>query len=284
MVTIRHIQAERIVAPTNIAPADYVINPYRGCQFGCYFCYAQWNKFARKQSQKWGSFVDVKTNAAELCKKELQHINTGTVMIGATTEVYQPVEKKYRLTRSILSELANHDIRVILLTRSDLIVRDIDILKQLTNVLICFTLNTLDNAVIRAFEPAAPTAERRIEAIRQLSDAGIPVYLHIGPYLPALTDHQTLMQTLHGAVSRIDVENLNLKMVSWDILSNILNTHFPHLTNMYDNMYHNPDRYTSFWDTLKAELLQCNEAFGFNLNIYFHPFDSYFPQPEHKTT
>jgi len=197
-------------------------------------------------------------------------------MLGSTTEVYQPAEAKYKITRGILEILIKKDVPVIILTKSDLIIRDLDLLKKFTNLLVCFTINTLDNKVIRAFEKSSPPVERRLDAIKTLKDNGIAVYLHAGPYLPELTDAKAIADKANGLVDRIDFENLNLKMVSWETLSAIINTNYPDLAPVYENIYRTDKYYDYYWQKVKQRITELQTVYQMSMNVYFHPFDSYF--------
>jgi DNA repair photolyase len=277
MTKTDEISCQRVLAPTGMAQADYVINPYRGCQFGCRYCYAQWNKFARKQNCEWGSFVHIKTNAPQVLAGELKAGVSGTVMLGSTTEVYQPAERKYRITRQILEQLADTSLSVIILTRSDLICRDIDILRKLKRVLICFTINSLDEGVVRSFEKCASPVANRLDAVRLLRSAGLDVYLHAGPYLPVLTEPEKILDKVEGLVDRVDFENLNLKMLSWERLKHILVSDFPHLVSQYEEIYLNKDGFQAYWDNVRERLTSLSAQYPVAVNIYFHPYDSFFP-------
>lgn len=277
MPEFHEISCQRVLAPTGMSQADYVINPYRGCQFGCAYCYAQWNKFASKKMRRWGEFVDIKINAPQILDQELKLNPQGVVMLGSTTEVYQPVENRYQITRQILEQLTHTSLSVLILTRSDLIIRDIDLLKKLRQILVCFTLNTLDDTVIRAFEKSSPSVDRRITALQALHDAEIPVYLHIGPVLPCLTDPRQIISRVSGLVNRVDFENLNLKMVSWEALEQILMRYFPDILPRYKEIYQNPQIYETYWNEQRSETLLLENSFPCKINIYFHPFDSFFP-------
>lgn len=270
------ITCQKILSLTGIKQAKYVINPYRGCQFGCAYCYAQWNKFALKQNKTWGDYVQVKSNAVSLLRNEMETAFDGTIMLGSTTEVYQPAETKYRITRGILEILSDMDVPVIILTKSDLILRDLDLLKKFSDILICFTINTLDNNTIRAFEKSSPPVEHRLNAIGKLRENGVPVYLHVGPYLPELTHHELIIEKVNGLVDRIDFENLNLKMVSLDTLRGIIRSNFPELTGIYENIYQDNRYYDDYWNKIKHDISLLRSRLNIEMNVYFHPFDSFF--------
>ncbi len=276
MPEFKEITAQKILSATGIKEADYVINPYRGCQFGCCFCYAQWNKFAQKKAGRWGDFVDIKVNAIKILEKELKTHLKGTIMLGSTTEVYQPIESKYKLTGEILKLLAKKKRDVIILTRSDLIIRDIDILKSFKNILVCFTLNTVDNDLIRTFEKTSPSADRRIEAIKTLADNKIPVYLHAGPFIPFLTDAEKLLSRLDKFIKRADFENLNQQMLTKSGFNKIFAQKFPHLLKDYEKIYHSKENFDKYWNNVRLCLENLRDKFDLEINIKFHPFESFF--------
>jgi DNA repair photolyase len=257
--------------------ADYVINPYRGCQFGCVYCYAQCTGFAQKQASPWGSFVDVKTNALQVLDRELKDKPCGRIMLGSVTEVYQEVEKTCEITRNVLERLVDTGCSVLILTKSDLITRDIDILKKFRDIMVCFTVNTTDNIVIRAFEKKSPPYERRRDAVIALHDAGIPVYIHTGPFLPYLTDPEAIMSDLSEYVQRFDFENLNLKMLPWQTLQEIVRTRFGHLLPQYQAIYSDESSFEEYWVSVRQILTGLGVKYERDTNIYFHPYDIFFP-------
>ena len=127
---IELIETGRILSPTQISIADYTINPYRGCPFGCVYCYAQENKSIKKRSQKWGSFIDVKINAIDLLKKEVKNKKIRRVLLGSTVECYPPQEEKFCITQKIINFLNGHDIAVTILTKCSLLERDLDLISK----------------------------------------------------------------------------------------------------------------------------------------------------------
>ncbi len=190
---------------------DRSINPYRGCEHGCVYCYARPTHcyLGHSAGLDFETKLYAKTNAAELLEKELAHANyqPQTIALGANTDPYQPIERERRITRSILEVLAEARHPVGIVTKSALVARDIDILapmaaKGLAKVAISIT--TLDRHVARAMEPRAATSSRRIETIRQLTAAGIPVTVMVAPVIPGLTDHEleAILETSRDAGAR----------------------------------------------------------------------------------
>ncbi|RJO60248.1 radical SAM protein [candidate division WS5 bacterium] len=191
-------EAKNLLTKTGIPGADWVINQYVGCQFGCLYCYAKFMcRFKPREYGKWGTWVEAKANAVHLIKdKEI----SGRVFMSSVSDPYQPIERKLELTREILKSL-DKNAELSILTKSDLVTRDIDILKQFKNVEVGLTINTFSTSpsVIPAeagiqkpiasksiFEPYSPPSERRIEALKKLHGSGIKTYAFISPIIPGL--------------------------------------------------------------------------------------------------
>jgi len=216
LTKITEIQAKTILTKTNLPGCDYVINPYNGCQFGCIYCYAAQIARWKHPNEKWGSYLDVKLNAPELLKKEIKNIS-GTIFFSSVTDPYVGLEAKYQLTRKCLEVLvqANYPDKISLQTKSPLITRDIDLLKQLKDVSVGFTVTTLDDKVSRFLEVEAPPVSARIEAIKKLTTEGIPTYAFIGPVLPhfikSKADINELLNVLQSAgIKEVWFEHLHL--------------------------------------------------------------------------
>jgi DNA repair photolyase len=184
---------------------DRTINPYKGCEHGCIYCYARPNHAYRGLSPglDFESKIFVKPSAAALLERELgkKSYKPGVIMLAGDTDIYQPLEKDLRITRSILEVLAAHDHPACLITKSALVLRDLDILapmaaKGLVSAAISFT--TLDRKLARTMEPRCAAPHRRLEVMRELADAGIPVTAMTAPLIPALNEPE-LEQLLDAA-------------------------------------------------------------------------------------
>ncbi len=162
----------------------YVINPYTGCQHGCSYCYARFMKRVTGHREPWGEFVDVKINAADLLRVEIKKKKRGRVWISGVCDPYQPLEAQYKLTRQCLEILAQHTWPVVIQTRSPLVLRDIDIIKDAQDFEVGFSVTTADDRIRKLFEPHAPPINDRIEALDELHKAGIRTYAMIAPMLP----------------------------------------------------------------------------------------------------
>ncbi len=201
---IREIQSKSILSASKIYP--YVINPYVGCQHACTYCYARYMKKFTGHREPWGTFVDVKINAAELLRKEIRKKSKATVWISGVCDPYQPMERKYKLTRQCLQILAREDWPVVIQTRSPLVLRDIDILKQVNTVEVGLSITTADEVIRKLFEPGAPPITERLKALTELHGAGVRTYAMIAPILPGA---ELLVDLLAGTVDYILVDRMN---------------------------------------------------------------------------
>jgi DNA repair photolyase len=164
---------------------DFTLNPYVGCQFGCSYCYAAFFHPDEERVANWGKWVQVKENALELVMRS-RNLPGASLLIGSATDCYQPIEAKLGLTRSILSYLATlrPQPRITLITRSPIIERDIDVLQKLPEMWVHLSVTTDDDEIRKAFEPGCASIRRRLEAIENLSLAGVKVGANLCPLLP----------------------------------------------------------------------------------------------------
>ncbi len=178
-------------------PFDRSINPYRGCEHGCVYCFARptHSYMGLSPGLDFESKLFAKPNAAKLLRKELAHpkYEVKSMAMGTNTDPYQPIEKQWRVTREILEVLeeTNHPVGIV--TKSALITRDIDILARMAEkglARVAVSVTSLDRKLSRAMEPRAATPALRLDTIRQLTDAGIPTSVMAAPLIPALTDHE----------------------------------------------------------------------------------------------
>lgn len=176
---------------------DRSINPYRGCEHGCVYCYARPTHcyLGHSAGLDFETMLYAKPDAAALLERELSNRNytPATIALGTNTDCYQPIEREKRITRAILEVLARTKHPVGVVTKSALVTRDIDILAPMAAeglAKVAISVTTLDRRVARAMEPRAATPTRRLETIRQLSEAGIPVTVMVAPVIPGLNDHE----------------------------------------------------------------------------------------------
>ncbi|HZE21740.1 MAG TPA: radical SAM protein, partial [Desulfobaccales bacterium] len=195
-----------------IPGADYVINPYLGCAHGCSYCYAVFmRRYARHHpGAPWGSFVEVKTNLAPVLRAELaRKKQPGRVILSSVCDPYQPMELRYRLTRSALEILAEFGWGIDILTRSPLVLRDLDLLKAIPKVSVGLSITTDDDHVRRILEPQAPPIPARIATLKQLFQAGLSPWVFIAPMLPM--NPERLYELIAPYVGEVMMDPLNYR-------------------------------------------------------------------------
>jgi len=214
--------AKSALVKCHIPGIDYVINPYIGCRFACIYCYASFmGRFNGKKVGDWGEYVFPKTNIKEVLKKDIRTLkNKGRdleILMSTVTDPYQGVEAKYKLTRACLETLREYGFEGIMaiLTKSDLVLRDVDILKQFKRSVVGVTVTSTNDSISRYFEKYAPPAKIRIQTLKTLNAEGISTYAFIGPLLPhfvSQTDElEKIFKEIANAGTRdVFVEHLNL--------------------------------------------------------------------------
>jgi DNA repair photolyase len=209
-MNVNEIQSKTILSTSKVY--DYVINPYVGCQHACSYCYARFMKRFSGHKEPWGKFVDVKINAADLLRVEVNKKKRAKVWISGVCDPYQPLEAKYKLTRKCLEILAQNDWPVIIQTRSPLVLRELNILKEARNFEVGLTITTADDNIRKMFEPSAPSIMERLRTLDELHRSGIKTYAMIAPILPGA---EGLVKTLSGKVDYILVDRMNYNYADW---------------------------------------------------------------------
>ncbi|GAB5503735.1 MAG: PA0069 family radical SAM protein [Pyruvatibacter sp.] len=214
-------EAARTIITRNQSPDisfDRSINPYRGCEHGCVYCFARPTHayMGLSAGLDFESKLFAKPNAAKLLRRELSKpgYEPRTIAIGTNTDPYQPIERERRITRQVLEVLAEHKHPVGIVTKSAMVTRDIDILSEMARdglVKVALSVTTLDGKLARAMEPRASTPGRRLDAIRQLSEAGIPTGVMVAPVIPALNDHE--IEAILKAVARMGAREAGYVML-----------------------------------------------------------------------
>ena len=262
---INTIQCKTLLTKSGLPEVDYCINPYVGCLHGCVYCYARFMKRFTGHDELWGDFLDVKINASEVLAKELaRKPKKGIAFLGSVTDVYQPIERKYRITRGILEILLQHDFPVSVLTKSNLVVRDLDLFKKFSQCEVGLTITTTEQGITRNFEPHSSMPQQRIEALDTLHQSGITTYAFIGPILPELTNLKAIFIAIQGKVNFVMAESLNFKCGNWENVRNLLQNKYPHLLSLYQSRFSR-----TYWEQTEKELRMLSEKFKIPLKGFY---------------
>lgn len=264
---IKETNATSYVSKSKLPDADYVINPYVGCPHKCIYCYAEYMKrFTGHPHEEWGNFLDVKR-----CSKPIDlsmFRETDTILFGSVTDAYNPFEKKYQITRGILEQLISCKARIEILTKSDLVLRDIEILKRIPNIYVGISMNTMDDVLRKDLEPYASSVERRINALKTLHEEGISTYLFMSPIFPELSDCKDVINNTHKYVEYTCFENLNLRGGYLPRVMDFIKESHADKYELFKSIYWNKN--TTYWETLKKELEEYCRELGIEYRFYFY--------------
>ena len=188
----KEVAVKDLVTKSNLPASDYVINPYVGCPHGCRYCYACFMKRFTNHSEAWGSFIDIKRCDKPISKRKLQG---KSVFLSSVTDCYNPFEEKYRNTRKILEQLISINCELNISTKSHLILRDIDLLKQCNNLKVSVSVNTLDEQFKNDMDHAS-SIMKRLETLEILHQNGIYTVLFMSPIFPGIT-YKLFLSLIH---------------------------------------------------------------------------------------
>ncbi len=238
----------RVVSNRNL-PFTWAINPYRGCEFACKYCYARYtHEFMElRDGVDFERKIFIKQQAAELLRHELKKVKSGEqIAIGTATDPYQPAERRFEVTRAILEELARHaGLEIGIVTKSNLVTRDAEVLRRVAErneLFVNVTVTTVDVELARKLEPRAPRPDLRLEAVRQLNLAGLNAGVICAPVLPEITDKPRDLEALVKAAREagakyIYANPLFLKPCSAAVFLPFLEAEFPALVEVYRARY-----------------------------------------------
>jgi DNA repair photolyase len=273
MVVVKETYCKSILNKCGIPSIDYSINPYRGCTHKCIYCYVQaMRRFYGHVNDIWGDFVDVKVNAATVLAEELKRAKKGLISISTATDPYQPVEKKYEITRKCLEQILKHDFPIQMLTKSSLVLRDIDLFKQFTDCTVGCTLTTLNDDIRKKYELYPSSVEERISSLQKLHEEGTRTYIFIAPVLPFITDEEENLRLMIETSRKIGVEyvyvdRLNLRQGVWKPLMTFLEKDYPELVPKYQSIF--PKNSETYFEELKPKINSLCQQYGVKCNFCY---------------
>ena len=238
MDTIKEIDVKSVMTKSSLPVGGYSVNPYVGCPHACRYCYASFMKRFTGHTEPWGTFLDVK-NWKPITNP---HKYDGErVVIGSVTDGYNPYEEEFHRTRRLLEELRGSDAEIMICTKSDLVLRDLDLLKSFPKVTVSWSVNTLDEQFCADMDNAV-SIERRLKAMRQTYEAGIRTVCFIAPVFPGITDFEAIFHQVRNQCDLIWLENLNLRGGFKKDILDYIRKKYPDLVPLYDAIYNKRDR------------------------------------------
>ena len=268
-MTAKEIQVNGIITKSNLPACEYSVNPYVGCEHACKYCYACFMKRFTGHGENWGEFIDVKywqpiKNPKKYGGREL--------FIGSVTDPYQPAEEKYKRTRALLEELQGSGALLSVATKSDLILRDLDLIKTFPNARVSWSVNTLDERFKNDMDKGV-SIERRLAAMKAFHDAGIRTTCFISPIFPEITDVKAIVKRVKSYCNLIWLENLNLRGAFKPAVMQYIKNGYPELLPLYNDIYVKGSE--SYWQALDAEL----QAFAAEQGLEYRINDDTFTRP-----
>lgn len=253
---VKEIETKNVLTQSNLPVSDYSVNPYVGCAHACKYCYASFMKRFTGHSEPWGAFVDVKhwppiLRPERYAGKEL--------FIGSVTDPYQPLEETCKRTRALLEQLQGSGCKISIATKSDLVLRDLDLIKTFPDARVSWSINTLDEDFRKEMDEAV-SIERRLAAMKAFHDAGVRTTCFISPIFPDITDPPAIIRRAKAHCNLIWLENLNLRGSYKAVILDYIKEKHPDLLPLYQAIYQRNDR--AYWALLDAQLREFTRAEG----------------------
>jgi len=263
-VVIRQKECKTILNRTSIS--DYSLNCYTGCTHGCVYCYARFMQRFSPHPEPWGKFVDVKVNAVEVLKRQLRRTTPGEVFVSSACDGWQPIEAEWKLTRRCCQLLLEHGFDVHVLTKSQLVLRDLDIFSG-SSARIGVTVTTLDERLRRLWEPNSSSTEERFGIIEQARRAGLKTAIMFGPLLPFLSDNESSIDSMFSRAAELDldiiwVDALNPRPKVWPSVASLLRERSPDMFNLYKQVLFDRKMRAEYLEQLRQRVAHAARRFS----------------------
>lgn len=267
---IKIITTKRVLSPTQMTLAPYSINPYRGCEFNCVYCYAKMTK------QYQNNVLGIKLNAPFVLEQELRRRDIKKVLLGSNCECFTYVELKFRIMEKILKILNKFKVTYTILTKSHLIKHYLHLVRINPDNRVFFTFNFSSEQLKSHLEESSPTLEERIFTLRKIENSKIPLRIHIGPYIPYVTEARKIFPIFSKLVKEVNIELYHSKMGNFANLLTKIRSFDQSLAFRIENVYRDRTSYTNFSNELKKNILNLNETYKFKLFFIIPEFDSFY--------
>jgi DNA repair photolyase len=222
-MNIRYIKCKTALSNSKLPALNYSLNPYVGCQHNCAYCYAP--NILKICREEWGNNIGVKYNIPKILSNELKKKKNGTIGISTVTDPYQPIEKKYKLTRFCLEQIKKYDFPIHIQTKSSIVNRDIDLISKISNVELMVSIATLNDNERKILEPFSSSIKERINILKNFSDIGIKTSVFFGPIYPTIKETELIKiinKFIVFNVKEIMLDHMHLKNGIWRNIELIL--------------------------------------------------------------
>lgn len=264
MVKVGRVRVRNLVTTSAIS-SGFAVNPYVGCPHKCIYCYAACINYSGKEREEaWGDYLDIKVPTSPV---NLAKIFRKKIFFSSMTDAYNPYEAKAGVTRKILADILPAEPEIVILTKSKLAVRDLDLLKKFPKVRVSFSFSSSDREFQRLAEPYASRPAERLEAMKELKRAGIRTGVFVAPIFPGITDIRAIVRAVKGHCDVFMFDSLNLRAKNRDSVLSFVNAVRPDLAHLYRDIYIGGNRL--YWKELRRKLRKFLADEGIRGSIIF---------------
>mgnify|MGYP000843743708 FL=1 len=261
---VKEIKVANYLTKSNLPGFDFVINPYIGCSHACKYCYASFMKKFSNHKENWGEFIDIKLTDKAIDIKKIEYKN---IFMSSVTDCYNIKEKDYLITRNILEELKNSHCNLTISTKSSLILRDIDILKEFKNLRICISINTIDEKFKSDMDKAS-TIKERLNTLKTLRDNNIYTIAFVSPIFPYISEVPKIIEISKNYINEYWFENLKLRGDYKKTILNYINYNYKEFYPKYLDIYFNNNM--SYWKNLSLKIEDICNKYNLKYKIFWN--------------
>lgn len=267
-ICVKGIVTKNIITKSKLPDADYVINPYVGCMHSCIYCYASFMKRFYSIDEEWGKFVYEK-NFPQI--KNLDKYKGKKILLSSVTDPYQPIENKKNMTRNIILSFCGSGVELEILTKSKLILRDIELLKRIQKLLVGVSVSIDEEIICRKVERGCSSYRERIDILKKLSLNNIKTYVFISPIFPYITNYKKIIKELKGIVNYFYFENLNLRSNYKKSVLYFIRENYNEYYEEYLKIYNDRSYYKKYWERIKDDIIKIaiEENISGKIKIFF---------------
>ncbi len=270
---VKTVQVKNIITKSNLPVSDYTANPYIGCTHNCKYCYASFMKRFTGHVEPWGSFLDIKY-WSEI--KNTNKYSDKEIFLSSVTDPYLPQERLYERTKALLTQLQGSGARIIISTKSDLVLRDLELIKSFPKALVVWSINTLDLEFQKDMD-CGVSIERRLAAMKIFHEAGVRTACFVSPIFPGITDVKAIINASKSFCNLIWLENLNLRGGYKQVILNYIIEKYGELWPLYREIFClNNKRY---WQVLSKKIREYADSIGLEYVVNQNLLDKEFSSP-----
>ena len=264
MVTLSNTSVKTLLSKSKIPGVDYAINPYVGCPHKCIYCYAEFMRKFTGHQEAWGDFLDIRQPQIPLRPSKLFHTH---VLLSSVTDPYNPYEMQFQATRNILKQLQFCQAYVHILTKSALVLRDLDLLKQIPGAEVTFSFSSADEHFRQLAEPGASPIDEKVNALKLLHENGIRTAVMVAPFMPGLTNWKDILTRTRPYTQHYTFDSLNMRPAYQQKVLDFIKKEFPHVFPLYQDIFIHEN--TSYWQQLSQEIHSYCTQENIDADIYF---------------